>query len=306
MSRARPHALDRLVSALAAKISPHIKAELGPLLITELSKFKNQIHDEVSGRLNETAVRPQNSSAQSANPGESQVPNHQAIRWFHSIDLGNGMASQGVKSAELLAKEFGNLHLSADLLSGKRLLDIGCNDGFFSFKCEALGADVTAIDGIYNDGLRFARQVLRPKFRFYTLDLMSTSFYELGHFDVILYLGVLYHSMFPYEQLLRIANACAPNALFFLETEYYNLPGLENDPTIYFDYNQKLSIDATSPVYPSIVWLEQTLQRLGFRDQTVLDRFSPGDGRRGRITLRARYFGESGGRTPFLYAAEQV
>ena len=61
------------------------------------------------------------------------------IQWFHSIDLGNGVVTRGHKSAVLLEAEFNRLQLTDKTLQGKRVLDIGCNDGFMSLRCERLG-----------------------------------------------------------------------------------------------------------------------------------------------------------------------
>ena len=225
------------------------------------------------------------------------------INWFHSIDLGNGIVTRGHKSAALLSEEFARLGLTATTLQDKLVLDIGCNDGFMSLRCEQLGAQVTGIDGIYRDGLKYVRKHLRPKFRFYAIDLMSSSFSELGRFDVILYLGILYHTMYPFEQLLRIAGACKAGATLFLESEYYNLPGLEQEPTIMFNYSGQVHADLCSPVFPSIAWIIQTLSRVGFGDVAILHRV--GHDQRGRVTLRATY-GDGAIVSPFLYAGEQV
>ncbi len=234
---------------------------------------------------------------------ENRVLSPDDINWFHSIDLGNGIMTRGHKSAALLEEEFARLGLTATTLRDKFVLDIGCNDGFMSLRCEQLGAHVTGIDGIYRDGLKYIRRHLRPKFRFYMIDLMSPSFSELGRFDVILYLGILYHTMYPFEQLLRVAAACNAGATLFLESEYYNLRGFEQEPTIMFNYSGKIVADLCSPVFPSIAWVVQTLTRVGFEEVTVLHRV--GHDQRGRVTLRARYGGGSSV-SPFLYAGEQV
>ncbi len=222
------------------------------------------------------------------------------ITWFHSIELGNGLVSKGHKSLELLDAEFGRLGLTRENLDGKRVLDIGCNDGYMALRCEQLGADVTAIDGVYRDGLKYMRRHLRPRFSFYAIDLMSPSFTELGRFDIILYLGVLYHTVYPFEQLLRIASACEAGATVFLESEFYNLPGFETKPTISFNYDGGIVDDLSSPVFPSIVWITRTLELIGFSEITQLAHV--GDEHRGRITLHGQY---SGRPTPFLFAGEQ-
>ena len=55
-----------------------------------------------------------------------------ALRWFHTIDLGDGVVTRGTdESAGRLAR----LQLPEDL-SGKTVLDIGAWDGFYSFEAE--------------------------------------------------------------------------------------------------------------------------------------------------------------------------
>ena len=59
-----------------------------------------------------------------------------ALRWYHRIDLGHGVTTQGVdNSPERLAR----VRLPTDL-SGRSVLDIGAWDGFFSFEAERRGA----------------------------------------------------------------------------------------------------------------------------------------------------------------------
>src|SRR6188472_354162 len=68
-----------------------------------------------------------------------------ALRWFHSIDLGMGVVTRGVKSPEQHRHELAVLRLPD--LAGKSVLDIGAFDGFYSFAAERLGADrVVALD----------------------------------------------------------------------------------------------------------------------------------------------------------------
>ena len=227
---------------------------------------------------------------------------YEKIHWWHSIELGDGIVTPGVKSAQQLQEEFTRLQLTAEMLQGKRVLDIGCNDGFMCLACERLGAEVVGIDGIFRDGLKYVRAYLNPKFQFYCIDLMSPSFLELGRFDVILYFGVLYHSIYPFEQITRIASVCSSGATLFLESEYYDLNGFEKEPTLIFNYDGRISSDPTSPTFPSVSWITQTLACVGFDQITLLHR--TGDQNRGRVTVRAHYRGGSTA-SPILYAAEQ-
>lgn len=226
---------------------------------------------------------------------------YKKILWFQSIDLGSGIVTPGHKTAKICEDEFSYYGLTADMLRGKRVLDVGCNDGYMSLRCEELGADVVGIDCVYRDGLKYVRQHLKPKFKFYCIDLLSQQFSELGRFDVILYAGVLYHTVYQFEHILKLANACNDNAILVLESEYYNLPGFEDEPTLLFNYDGSVTSDLSSPSFPSIRWIQQTLSRVGFSDVRKLH---PSDvGRVGRVVMRAKYSNQD---FPILSAAEQI
>jgi 2-polyprenyl-3-methyl-5-hydroxy-6-metoxy-1,4-benzoquinol methylase len=230
------------------------------------------------------------------------APEHADIEWWHSIDLGGGEVTKGKKPIAELAADFARLGLDAETLCARSVLDVGCSDGYMSLACEALGAEVTAIDGIAREGLQYVRRRLEPKFKFYAIDVLSHSFNELGRFDVVLYFGVLYHTMYPFEQLVRIASACKDGGRLFLESAYYNLSGFESDATMFFNFDGKIAPDLSSPVFPSIVWIESALRRIGFREITMLH--TTGGNGPGRVTFRAEYGGLPN--PPLLYAAEQA
>ena len=59
-----------------------------------------------------------------------------AVGWWHQIEIAPGIVTPGPDhSAEKL-----KLFQSPADLTGKRVLDIGAFDGFFSFECERRGA----------------------------------------------------------------------------------------------------------------------------------------------------------------------
>src|SRR5678809_228920 len=88
-----------------------------------------------------------------------------ALRWYHRIDLGHGVVTDGVDNTpERLAK----IKLPEDL-TGKSVLDVGAWDGFFSFEAERRGARrVVATDSFCwggggwgtKDGFELARRAL--------------------------------------------------------------------------------------------------------------------------------------------------
>jgi tRNA (mo5U34)-methyltransferase len=243
------------------------------------------------------APDPERASVRGLGLAEARSPLE--IDWFHSVDLGDGEVTKGVKSVEDLEREFAALQLNRALLAGRTVLDVGTADGWNALRCEALGASVTAVDGIYREGLRYVRSRLKPRFRFVQLDINGPSFLELGQFDVVLYLGVLYHTPYPYEQLVRVASCCRD--VLLLESAYLNLPGAEDEPTLTFNFDGHITPDLSSPVFPSTVWIRQGLARVGFRKVELLQ---GGEGRLGRVLFRARERDPSA--SPLLYAAEQV
>ena len=118
-----------------------------------------------------------------------------ALRWYHRIDLGHGVITDGVDNTpERLAR----IRLPADL-AGKTLLDIGAWDGFFSFEAErrratrVVAADYYAWHGLGWDtgkgksGFEFARQVLGSHVEDVAIDVLELSPERIGSFDVVLF-----------------------------------------------------------------------------------------------------------------------
>ena len=134
-----------------------------------------------------------------------------ALRWRHRISLPDGTVTPGVQDSPALLKR---LQLPEDL-SGKTVLDIGCSDGFYSFECERRGASrVLAVDNYSSplidspSGFHMAHTLLNSKVEFRQADLFSLNPDEDGCFDIVLFLGVLYHLRHPLLGIERIASLC--------------------------------------------------------------------------------------------------
>jgi SAM-dependent methyltransferase len=82
-------------------------------------------------------------------------------------------------------------------LAGKRVLDIGCNGGFWSIQCALLGADVVGFDArpeLVEQGKLLQAITGARNVEFKQLDFQDMSPQALGGtFDIVLNLGVLYH-----------------------------------------------------------------------------------------------------------------
>lgn len=138
--------------------------------------------------------------------------------WFHNIDL------RGVKTAPdhflgdyptVKWRRFSDA-IPADL-TGMSVLDIGCNAGFYSIEMKRRGAGrVLAIDSdvVYLNQACFAAEVCDVDVEFQQL-----SVYDIGsigeRFDLVLFLGVLYHLRHPLLALDLIHEHVARDLLVF-------------------------------------------------------------------------------------------
>jgi SAM-dependent methyltransferase len=184
-------------------------------------------------------------------------------RWFHSIDIGDGVVTPGDKSAEWLAMEFEALELPP--LRGASVLDIGAWDGFFSYEAERRGASrVLALDkfvwGIDWPAAtayvaRCKAEGTQPKSFYDVAELWSTALpgkrnFDLAHeslnsnvesmvgdfmtvdpaavgvFDVVLFLGVIYHVRHPLLALERLREFTGGLAVIESYARVY--PGFEH------------------------------------------------------------------------------
>ena len=128
--------------------------------------------------------------------------------WYHSFELPDGTFIDGFMTVEQQKRRYAQFPIPEDL-RGKRVLDIGAWDGWFSFEAARHGAEVTALDCVE------LPTFLDVRGRLGTLgagvDYRIMDFYELpaagvGKFDIVFFLGVLYHIRHP---LLALEIVCA-------------------------------------------------------------------------------------------------
>jgi tRNA (mo5U34)-methyltransferase len=199
------------------------------------------------------------------------------IKWFHTIDLGNGVITPGQDRSS--AAKLETLGIPEDL-SGMTVLDIGAWDGFFSFEAERRGAKrVLAVDSFCwsgegwgtKAGFTLARNALSSKVEDMELEVLDISPEKVGTFDLVLFSGVLYHMRHPLMSLERVFSVTENHLI--LETEM----DMEwcRRPAMAFYPGNELNADPSNWCGPNTAAVEAMLKTVGFRRVEIVYSESP-------------------------------
>ncbi|MEM9271509.1 MAG: class I SAM-dependent methyltransferase [Cyanobacteria bacterium P01_F01_bin.143] len=190
--------------------------------------------------------------------------------WYHKIELAPGIFTPGVRDCNDVLSTLDSLGLPKNCESF-RVLDIGCRDGFFSFEMEARGAEVVAIDYMEVDitGFSVVSQVKNSNVKYFTDNVYNLNPRKYGSFDVILFLGVLYHLRNPMLALDQIRQIIKPDGLLLIETQIatnFILRQLSriNVPVWQFYPGKSLNEDATNKWAPNISGLRAVVEETQF------------------------------------------
>lgn len=160
--------------------------------------------------------RPKAASAMTPEEIEQRV--RSLGEWFHNLDLRGVRTAPNHFLGDYPAVNWSRVAhaLPADL-TGRTVLDVGCNAGFFSMEMKRRGAArVVAIDSDerYLAQARFAAEVNGLDIEFRLLDV-----YDVGSlrekFDLVLFMGVLYHLRHPLLALDLLHEHVVRDLLFF-------------------------------------------------------------------------------------------
>lgn len=187
-----------------------------------------------------------------------------SIFWFHRIDLGGGITTPGLDDT---ATKLEQVRLP-ERFDGKSVLDVGAWDGFFSFEAERRGASrVVALDGgvwkspdVGRKGFNYARQALGSGVEALTLEVEEMTPEQPGVFDVVFFLGVLYHLPDPLAGIRRVSACC--REMIVLET-HVDLLDIER-PAIAYYRSDECANDASNWCGPNRWAVEEMLLTTGF------------------------------------------
>lgn len=138
--------------------------------------------------------------------------------WFHNIDLNGVSTAPSHFLGDYPAVKWRRFESAIpDDLTGASVLDIGCNGGFYAIEMKRRGAGrVVAIDSDedYLAQARFAAEVTGHDIEFRNLSVYDVA--ALGErFDIVLFMGVLYHLRHPLLALDLIHAHVARDVLVF-------------------------------------------------------------------------------------------
>jgi tRNA (mo5U34)-methyltransferase len=206
--------------------------------------------------------------------GEALRKRVDELLWHHQIDLGNGIVTPGKDPSDA---KFAQLKLPS--LEGKTVLDIGAWNGYFSFAAERLGASrVVALDSFAwggpagaswgsQESFNLAREVLGSKVEDVYCEVLDISPERIGRFDVVLFLGVLYHMRDPFLSLEKAASVC--DELLVVESLADML--YTRRPAAAFYPGASMNNDVTNWWGPNPAAVVEMLKDLGFKRIEVVN-----------------------------------
>jgi tRNA (mo5U34)-methyltransferase len=215
-------------------------------------------------------------------PVEIERRVHELGDWFQNLDLCGVRTAPNHFLGDYPSFKWRSFEhaIPADL-SGKTVLDIGCNAGFYSLEMKRRGAArVVGIDSDeqYLAQARFAAEINGADIEFRQLDIYDVAKLQ-ERFDLVLFMGVLYHLRHPllaldllyehvvkdtlvFQSLMRGSREVAQleKDYPFTETEIFDTPGY---PLMYF-VEHRYSHDPTNWWIPNHACAEAMLRSAGF------------------------------------------
>jgi tRNA (mo5U34)-methyltransferase len=192
--------------------------------------------------------------------------------WFHTIDLGEGVLTPGQKDTP---SEVG--HLKLPDLTGRTVLDIGAYDGFYSFEAERRGAKrvVAADHWAWNwpgsdarGNFELAQRVLGSSVEMQDIAVEDISEQTLGStFDVVLFLGVLYHAADPIGYLKNVRSVTRGVAVIETVVDLLDIPV----PAAAYYHASTMNDDASNHFGPNRSAVEGMLLDVGFSRIVAFD-----------------------------------
>jgi tRNA (mo5U34)-methyltransferase len=202
--------------------------------------------------------------------------------WYHNVEFAKGVLSHPTNPDYPMARWRVLNEVVPRDLQGKSVLDIGCNSGFFSFEMKRRNAGrVVGVDIMH---YLLAQSRFGSHWFDLPMDLRECGAYDVDRleeqFDIVVFVGVLYHLKHPLYALEKIAALCKETMYFqsvvrgdssedFFPADDY--PITENDifrkpnfPKLYF-LEKSFNGDESNWWFATHSCLKAMLRTVGFR-----------------------------------------
>ena len=172
--------------------------------------------------------------------------------WHHQFEIYPGLTTPGTYDPRSL---WNKLALEGRC-EGKRVLDIGASDGFFTREITKIGGNVTAVDFRSKEahGFHVMEKLSGTQFDYEHTNIFGIDSDRLGTFDIVLFLGVLYHLPDMVRAFRILRGLCASTLLVETHSDndfckgvaaarYYREASLSGDITNFWSPNSLCVLD---------------------------------------------------------------
>lgn len=211
---------------------------------------------------------------------------------FHTHHFPDGEIMAGAKPHDMLDAEARIIFSQG--VTGKSVLDVGAWDGFFSFEAERRGAArVLATDHFCwsgpgwgtRQGFEYAHGKLESRVEALDVDPLDLDPAKIGTFDVVLFLGVLYHVKDPLRCIEVVSSVAADTVICDTETAL----DMFQEPVMRYFLGAEMNGDPTNYWAPNKACMEAMFREFGFTQFTFTEHpYRQNTGLRGRVIMHAR------------------
>ncbi|HWF07624.1 MAG TPA: TIGR04290 family methyltransferase [Bryobacteraceae bacterium] len=176
--------------------------------------------------------------------------------WFQNMNLAGIETAPDHFLGDYPAVKWGRFaHALPTDLTGKTVLDIGCNAGFYSLEMKKRGA--SRVLGIDSDPAYLAQARFAAETTGLEIEFRQLSIYDIGalgeRFDLVLFMGVLYHLRHPLLALDLIYEHAASDLLVFQSMQRGSSEVMPTRP----DYSFWETGIFAEPGYPAMYFVER-------------------------------------------------
>lgn len=176
--------------------------------------------------------------------------------WFHNMRIGGQQTAPEHFLGDYPAVKFAGFRAALpEDMTGKSVLDIGCNAGFYSLEMKRRGA--SRVLGIDMEDLYLAQARFVAAHEGLEIEYRKLSVWDVGllgeKFDLVIFMGVLYHLRHPLLALDLIHEHVAKDLMLFQSMQR----GSQELPVLRDDYVFQETAQFSDPAYPAMYFIEK-------------------------------------------------